>query len=273
MAKYLRYDFSRKSVQEKRSTGDEILRYLAESPEPKNKWEIKKDLVKSYGNVHENIQIMLKAGLIQVKKIRKSSKNPKIKMECYDLGLRGLIIVLCLEFDKVDMLAEKYSYLLPSIFGEWDFFKKKNVLPEVHEKLHDILARFFENVTLLGVLDLYDGPSQQTPDDLIEKDILKKFVFPDAFRFYVVYPNPGQLQLLKEEEREQTQLLTKKEQKAYDALMNEKLEKMKRWYLLIRENPRLCQYLLKWIDDIETHAKDNLARLGSLHRLVAEGHE
>gem|GEM_PF-5631763 len=79
----------KRKSRDRNPTGQAIVSLLATNG-LKNKWEIKNDLHKSYGNVYTAIQTLLKQDLVQVKEKRPSAKNPDPQVEYYTLTLRGL---------------------------------------------------------------------------------------------------------------------------------------------------------------------------------------
>src|SRR5208337_736180 len=108
----------RKKERSKESTAKEVLVLLTTS-EPKSKWQIKKELGKSYGNVHETIKILLREGMVRIEKSEHSTRNPKIDVEYYGLTICGLIRVLATEEkpEILDKIAETQKTLLPMVLG------------------------------------------------------------------------------------------------------------------------------------------------------------
>jgi len=120
----------------KESTVKEILALLGTS-EPKSKWQIMKELGKSYGNVHESIKILLREGMVKIQDSQHSARNPKIDVEYYGLTVHGLIIILPGEtrpsyFDKI---AETQKAKLPEIFNKWLFFEQNSVKAFVIDRM------------------------------------------------------------------------------------------------------------------------------------------
>jgi hypothetical protein len=94
----------------------------------KNKWELKKDLKKSYGNIHQTVENLKEQGMIFVKSKEKSAKNPAIDVEYYDLCIGGLFQVVSTPaaLQYIDEIANKQRNKA-IVFKKWDYFKQKGV--------------------------------------------------------------------------------------------------------------------------------------------------
>lgn len=117
-------------------TAPRILVYLA-SNSPSNKWKLSKALGKSYGNVHETMQMLLGFRFLYVSKQKPSSKNPGLKVDYYSLTIKGLVMALLQEsaWEQIDVIAKKCVDLLPLVFGKWSFFDAHDVKEFVKERL------------------------------------------------------------------------------------------------------------------------------------------
>lgn len=124
----------------------EILVYLACNRE-KNKWEIKEALKKSYSNIFKTIPKMLANNLIRVSKTEPGNKNPKIKVEYYELTHSGLLTALqALEetgsWKHIDTIAGNYKEMEPLLFGKWNFFIKKGIRNLIIQRLRAAVRAF-----------------------------------------------------------------------------------------------------------------------------------
>lgn len=129
-------------------TAPRVLRYLAMN-KPSSKWQIAKALKKSYSNIHATIQLLEKARCIEVVERKPSEKNPKIKVEYYDLTFLGLIGALSHLFPtEIDQVAraKQHKWL---IFKEWAALTRD---PEVKKLLTASISAFAKRCwqTLFG---------------------------------------------------------------------------------------------------------------------------
>ena len=121
-------------------TTPQVLRYLAMN-EPSSKWQIAKALRKSYSNIHATIQLLKKAGYIEIVKCKPSEKNPKIKVEYYGLTLAGLIVYLMNNKDalkQIDEIAEVHDDKL-LVFKKWQLFKAAGLREKMLSYIEDAI--------------------------------------------------------------------------------------------------------------------------------------
>jgi DNA-binding transcriptional ArsR family regulator len=113
-------------------TRPKVLLFLAKNGEG-SKWEISRGLKKAYSNVHSTIKELLDLGLIEVKRKRKSAKNPKMEVEYYRLTFSGLFAALLqpkITWEDICEIAERQAKMLPLIFGKWSHFRASGVPDE-----------------------------------------------------------------------------------------------------------------------------------------------
>jgi len=123
------------SRKKREKTEPKILLYLATHNEG-NKWEIARDLRKSYSNVHGAMKKLLNHKLIYTTSKRKSEKNPFMDVEYYGLSLSGLLVSLCEEeiWNQIDSVAKKHPDKL-LVFKKWQFFSQENLKEIIIENL------------------------------------------------------------------------------------------------------------------------------------------
>lgn len=114
----------------------EILEYIARHGEI-SKWQLAKELEKPYSVIYKNIKKMVMYHLVEVTKVEPSQKNPKIKVEFYNLTVGGLIDFLNYErpWRYIEEIIQTHSKKLPLIFGKWKFFKRKKLSEIIIDRL------------------------------------------------------------------------------------------------------------------------------------------
>jgi hypothetical protein len=148
---------------DKKSTEDAILLLLA-TDAPKSRWGIKNILRKSYGNVHETVKVLLTEYLINKVKSNRSSKNPKLKVDYYDLTNLGLLRVLSNSdaSESIDKIAEKHKDKL-LLFRKWPFFRQTGRI-EFIKTMISHFPRFHQSTvrlaSLLGTAEVKIGDKQ-----------------------------------------------------------------------------------------------------------------
>jgi biotin operon repressor len=142
----------------KESTSKEILIFLATS-EPKSKWQIMKELGKSYGNVHETIKILLQQGMVKIQDSQPSARNPKIEVESYGLTLHGLVVYLksLKNWVILDAIADNCKDLLPLIFGKWRFLTDHGLKDTIIGNFREYLRNRPLNVDFSSARELFEA--------------------------------------------------------------------------------------------------------------------
>ena len=130
-----------------------VLALLAKNKE-QNKWQIKKVLKKSYGNIHVTIQGLKDKGLLEVYRTKKSAKNPNQQVEYYGLTFRGLENALILDsslWNEIDQVAKTHADKL-LVFKKWDFFEKEGLKETVKKSLRSTLKEMYKVLMLLSLV-------------------------------------------------------------------------------------------------------------------------
>jgi len=115
-------------------TAPKIVEYLAKKQV--NRWELSKELDKSYANIHSNINKLQEEGYIKVAEIKPSEKNPNMQVEYYRLTFRGLVFALgqITTTEELEKTAKLYKDEL-LVFREWDSFKAHGATEEIMENV------------------------------------------------------------------------------------------------------------------------------------------
>jgi len=120
-----------------------ILGYLAIHNHA-NKWQIAKDMKKSYSNIHKTIKELLRIGIIKITRVQPGTKNPKIEVEYYTLTPTGLLLALCSVTEATKesvwgLIAKNYRNTCLT-FKKWPLFEQKHIEHIVVKRLKDTLS-------------------------------------------------------------------------------------------------------------------------------------
>lgn len=123
---------------DKESTTDKIMLYLA-THNKATRWDLKNELGKSYGNIHDTIDALLKEKLIEITQSKPSERNPKISVDYYDLTMFGLLYILASPkaIQQFDLIVESQKDKL-LLFKKWEYLKERKV-----DKIEKELVRVF----------------------------------------------------------------------------------------------------------------------------------
>jgi len=120
----------------------EILTYLTVHTES-NRWQISKELNRSYSGVYNTIKDLLKYNLIQITRTEPSKKNSRIAVGYYGLTNIGLLHILTLRSPSdIDKIAEIHRDKL-LYFKKWHLIEsdkvKQFIIKEFISALHEVL--------------------------------------------------------------------------------------------------------------------------------------
>jgi len=144
-------------------TEPRVLMYLLDKKA--SKWEMKKALGKSYTNIHQTVKQLIDNRLLVVSYRKKSAKNQKIKVEYYDLTVKGLASAMSIlelraykskkafdeMFERMDKIANNHRNKT-IIFEEWNSFtnieKKEIVKFFVDHKVFTLLRMAYTGIVV-----------------------------------------------------------------------------------------------------------------------------
>jgi len=96
----------------------------------------------SHGTIYKVFDTLIEKGYIE-EKSRKKGRNPNLETITYQITFKGLSVIYrrinSSEFFE-NNLPEKYSPLLPLIFGKWNQFKKKGLEKVAEERLKSAIG-------------------------------------------------------------------------------------------------------------------------------------
>jgi hypothetical protein len=128
-----------------------------------------------YAYCHKRVKLLQRLNFIEQRGSKQGPKGHDLRL--YDLALAGLMVYLNFtEYEKIDNVAEKYKYLLPHVFGEWQYFRESNTMSVI---LDNLKTTFNIYMTLVfSVKYVPDQPSTFFPNlgDNVEEQILAPWI-------------------------------------------------------------------------------------------------
>lgn len=121
-----------------------ILQILA-TKGPLNVKAIKEETDLDYAYCHKRVKLMERLNLVGVAEKREGPKGRELNF--YDLTLKGLVYYLAMSrFQYLEKITKKYKKLLPHVFGEWEYFRSKDLEAFLKKRFKKTIDRdFFED--------------------------------------------------------------------------------------------------------------------------------
>lgn len=109
-----------------------------------------------------HLKLLEKDGLIYLKKEDDSKRGKPAKV--YAITFLGLVVVLseCEDtYEKIDLMAQTHSDLLPLIFGKWQYFEMQNIKHLVIDQLKRVSKMFASDLLWVTKIQAYEDLERQ----------------------------------------------------------------------------------------------------------------